>query len=98
MNEIEAVAVAIYTHELDEPPTSTEQAMGVFGPTARIAVETLAAQGDITDEQIVRALSGDPLPGEPYRRNKDAHQREQVRLLLARQAAVRAVTQSGDAL
>jgi hypothetical protein len=82
MDAIEAVSVAIYTHEMDEPPTSTEQAMRVFGPTACIAVETLAAQGDITDEDRAEVINV------AQRNGRDGGL--VLAVLLARQAAVHA--------
>lgn len=81
MDTIEAVATALDTGvHVDD----AERA-------ARIAVETMAAQGDITDEQIAEAVEQALYPAPTYR--LDAI--EAVRALLARQAAVHATQVEG---
>jgi hypothetical protein len=79
MSAIEAVAEAIH-RAFDHTPSDD-----VFGDCARAAVAALAAQGDITDEQIVEATTYTHASAFQHAASVEA-----VRALLARQAAVHA--------
>jgi hypothetical protein len=85
MNAIEAVAEAIH-RAFDHTPSDD-----VFGDCARAAINALAAQGDITDEQIADIV--DPKRERPIIAEQ---QIAEFRALLARQAAVHA-TRKGEA-
>ncbi len=95
MDAIEAVAEAICKNagRVDWGGVRPEDA-------ARAAVAALAAQGDITDEQLAQACErGDKTwwdtasPGKPTRSKYD-HMADELRPILARQAAVHATREA----